>query len=695
MTQRLQRALPHARNFMSRRADAVARLPEFDALRDSARDIKDHTLAHLDLYLEAYERKVVEAGGHVHYARDADEAIAVILGLCKARGAKVVTKGKSMISEEIGLNAALGAEGIDGDRDRPRRIHHPAARRGAFAHHRPGDPRHPRRHRGRLPPRPSRPRARPRPVAARAIAQRGARDPARQLPVRRHRRDRRQFPDRRDRDVDHRHQRRQRRSDPDPAQGPRRHRLARKDHADAERRGANAARARPFGDRPGHVGLHDAVDRPAPTGRSRRAGRISRRAARQRPLGDARRTVRGHAALHPLRRLHEPLSGLSRDRRPRLRLGLSRTDGRGADAAADRRRRRRAIAERLDLLRPLRGGLSDAHSAAEHDAALARARVRTASVAAAGARRAAVVGVLRQAAAALSLRCRAGDARARPDRPRAAAASPGCRSPAAGRADAISPRRRARRSRAAGGRRAGRPNERARRDLRLDPPLARTSVRSTRRVATRSPRALPRRRSGSFRVAARARRPNASRPSRPRRSASRRRSPRSRSSADVPAEIARFLRENNLPATLRFGDDTRLADMPWAATALEIARGPSDGDDLNAVSAAFAAVAETGTLALGLRRRQSDDAQLPARQSYRRRLRRRRRRRLRKRVRPAARGTMGRARCRARSISSPARRARPTSSRPCCSAPMGRGGCISLLSPASAAAANWPSSRFD
>ena len=68
--------------------------------------------------------------------------------------------------------------------------------------------------------------------------------------------------------------------------------------------------------------------------------------------------------------------------------------------------------------------------------------------------------------------------------------------------------------------------------------------------------------------------------------------------ADVPAEIARFLRENNLPATLRFGDDARLAEMPWAATALEIARGPSEGDDLNAVSAAFAAVAETGTLAL-------------------------------------------------------------------------------------------------
>ncbi len=218
--------------------------------------------------------------------------------------------------------------------------------------------------------------------------------------------------------------------------------------------------------------------------------------------------------------------------------------------------------------------------------------------AAAGARRAAAVGVLRQAAGALSARRRAGDARARPRSAAAAAVSPGCRSPAAGRADAISPRRRARPFRAAGGRRAGRPNERARRDLRLDPPLARTSVRSTRRVATRSPRASRRRRSGSFRAAATARRPNGWRPSRPRRERVQATVAEVATAADVPAEIARYLRENNLPATLRFGDDQRLADMPWAATALEIARGASEGDDLNAVSAAFAAVAETGTLAL-------------------------------------------------------------------------------------------------
>jgi L-lactate dehydrogenase complex protein LldG len=68
--------------------------------------------------------------------------------------------------------------------------------------------------------------------------------------------------------------------------------------------------------------------------------------------------------------------------------------------------------------------------------------------------------------------------------------------------------------------------------------------------------------------------------------------------ADAPAEIARYLREGNMPATLRMGADPRLAAMPWDTTPLEISSGASDGHDLNAISRAFAAVAETGTLAL-------------------------------------------------------------------------------------------------
>ncbi|MGO8800970.1 MAG: LutB/LldF family L-lactate oxidation iron-sulfur protein [Roseiarcus sp.] len=110
----LQKALQHVRgNFIDKRAKAAARLPEFEALRDSARDIKDHTLANLDLYLEAYEARVVAAGGQVHYAATAKDGVDVVLELCRRRGAKAVTKGKSMISEEMGLNAALEAAGIE------------------------------------------------------------------------------------------------------------------------------------------------------------------------------------------------------------------------------------------------------------------------------------------------------------------------------------------------------------------------------------------------------------------------------------------------------------------------------------------------------------------------------------------------------------------------------------------------------
>ncbi len=64
----------------------------------------------------------------------------------------------------------------------------------------------------------------------------------------------------------------------------------------------------------------------------------------------------------------------------------------------------------------------------------------------------------------------------------------------------------------------------------------------------------------------------------------------------VPGAAARFLRERILAAHLRMGEDLRLDTMPWAATQVDITRGPSAGNDLNAISFAEAAVAETGTL---------------------------------------------------------------------------------------------------
>ena len=112
----LDRQLQHALTesgprFVAKRAKARAALPEFDALRDQARDIKDHVLAHLDIYLDRYENKVTATGGHVHWAETAEQARTAILDICKRVGARTVTKGKSMISEEIELNPALEAAG--------------------------------------------------------------------------------------------------------------------------------------------------------------------------------------------------------------------------------------------------------------------------------------------------------------------------------------------------------------------------------------------------------------------------------------------------------------------------------------------------------------------------------------------------------------------------------------------------------
>src|ERR1700733_8535426 len=96
----LQKALARSGpSFVARRTAAVAALPEFEQLRDVARDIKNHTLAHLDFYLEEWEAKVLAAGGRVHWCATADEARDAVLAFCRSANAKTVTKGKSMISE--------------------------------------------------------------------------------------------------------------------------------------------------------------------------------------------------------------------------------------------------------------------------------------------------------------------------------------------------------------------------------------------------------------------------------------------------------------------------------------------------------------------------------------------------------------------------------------------------------------------
>ena len=87
--------------------------PSSTTLRDQSRDIKNHVLEHLDLYLERFENNVTGQGGKVHWCRTPGEAREAILEICRSVDAKIVTKGKSMIAEEIELNDHLEQNGLE------------------------------------------------------------------------------------------------------------------------------------------------------------------------------------------------------------------------------------------------------------------------------------------------------------------------------------------------------------------------------------------------------------------------------------------------------------------------------------------------------------------------------------------------------------------------------------------------------
>jgi L-lactate dehydrogenase complex protein LldF len=96
----------------AKRAAVVGELPDWAQLRAAGAAIKDDVLANLDRYLVQLEEQVTARGGTVHWARDADEANAIVTRLVQATGADEVVKVKSMATQEIGLNEALEAAGI-------------------------------------------------------------------------------------------------------------------------------------------------------------------------------------------------------------------------------------------------------------------------------------------------------------------------------------------------------------------------------------------------------------------------------------------------------------------------------------------------------------------------------------------------------------------------------------------------------
>src|SRR4051812_1260657 len=115
----LRRNLGHATaTIRAKRAAVVGELPDWEELRDAGSAIKADVLARLPQLLEQFEGQVVARGGLVHWARDADEANAIVVDIVREVGERdgspieQVVKVKSMATQEIDLNAALEAAGI-------------------------------------------------------------------------------------------------------------------------------------------------------------------------------------------------------------------------------------------------------------------------------------------------------------------------------------------------------------------------------------------------------------------------------------------------------------------------------------------------------------------------------------------------------------------------------------------------------
>jgi L-lactate dehydrogenase complex protein LldF len=95
------------------RQAGMAAFPEAETVRDHARAIRAHTIGQLGGYLRQFEAAVRARGGHVHWAQTAEQAVAIVADIARQHDVRRAVKSKSMVSEEIDLNAALARAGVD------------------------------------------------------------------------------------------------------------------------------------------------------------------------------------------------------------------------------------------------------------------------------------------------------------------------------------------------------------------------------------------------------------------------------------------------------------------------------------------------------------------------------------------------------------------------------------------------------
>ena len=95
------------------RSAAIEDAGDFESLRQQMKQVRQHSLDNLDHYLTQFEQEAVHNGNRVHFARDAEELNSIVLDICQQHDARRVVKGKSMVTEETGLNSFLQRAGLD------------------------------------------------------------------------------------------------------------------------------------------------------------------------------------------------------------------------------------------------------------------------------------------------------------------------------------------------------------------------------------------------------------------------------------------------------------------------------------------------------------------------------------------------------------------------------------------------------
>ena len=113
----LQRALQKAKPlFVGKRAKGMVSLAEdgldFQLLRSTAKNIRNRTLADLDVWLDIFEERATATGAEVLWARDGAEVSRLVVDIARRHGVSKAVKSKSMLSEEAQLNEALAAAGV-------------------------------------------------------------------------------------------------------------------------------------------------------------------------------------------------------------------------------------------------------------------------------------------------------------------------------------------------------------------------------------------------------------------------------------------------------------------------------------------------------------------------------------------------------------------------------------------------------